>query len=84
MDEEMMEAVNNQAHQTYLEAVRDPATETMDRDLSIDIQYTSKFIDDERVEDAAEKIRREILRNAITKNTDDLDQYRRRYISDET
>lgn len=52
MDEEMMEAINNQVH---LEAVGNPTTETKDRDLSIQIQYTNKFIDDERVNDLAKK-----------------------------
>lgn len=72
MDEEMMEAVNNQARQTYLEAVGNPATEAKDRDLSIEIQFTSKFIDNERVNDEAMRIRREILQNA-TARTYDID-----------
>lgn len=72
MDEEMMEAVNNQARQTYLEAVGNPATEAKDRDLSIEIQFASKFIDNERVNDEAMRIRREILQNA-TARTYDID-----------
>lgn len=62
MDEEMMEAVNNQARQTYREAVGNPATEAKDRDLSIEIQFTSKFIDDERVNDLAKKYKEEFSR----------------------
>lgn len=112
MDEEMMEAMNNQAHQMHREGLKDPSTETKDID-----QYNGLFVDNEhadeetlamvklinainkmyreavrdpatetkdRVEDLGKKRRREILRNATAKNTDDVDQYRRRYISDET
>lgn len=72
MDEEMMEAVNNQARQTYLEAVGNPATEAKDRDLSIEIQFTSKFIDNERVNDLARKYK-EAFSKWQQQRTDDVD-----------
>lgn len=112
MDEEMMEATNNQARQTYREAASNPTTEAKDIDQDNGSLVDNEHADEEtlamvklinainqmyreavrdpatetkdRVEDLGKKMRREILRNAIAKNPDDLDQYRRRYISDET
>lgn len=92
MDEEMMEAVNNQAHQMSREGLKDPSTETKDID-----QCNGLFVDNEHADEetlamvklinAINQMYREAVRDPATETKDrDLSidiQYTSEFIDDE-